>query len=153
MVSSPTKNSYPPSRTQKVSSSRWWTWGGGPPPGNETFSARAIAPSVSSPVTLSVPRSPATHRALPSPGAKCLARSLVSIVFSFISVDLPDRLQCNGRHEKSLPQKPGVFGSRCPAKELRGREREFFGDGSDLLRGAATVLHRTRRGGVASGGG
>src|SRR5215207_3350659 len=83
MVRSPTKNSYSPSSTQKVSSSRWWTWGGGPPPGKERSSARANAPSVSSPTTLRVPRSPATQRALPSPGATCLARSLVSIAFSY----------------------------------------------------------------------
>jgi hypothetical protein len=41
-----------------------------------------------------------------------LARSFISIVFSFHPVGLPDRLQCNGGHQKGLSQKPGIFGGR-----------------------------------------
>src|SRR5215203_4502175 len=127
-------------------------WGGGPPPGKEMSSPKANTPSVSSSTTLRVTRSPATQRVLPFPGARCLVRSLISIAFSFLLVGLPDRLECNGGHDHGLPQKPGVFGSRYPLRKLGNHEREFFGDGSDLLGGAATVLRRTRRRGVASEG-
>jgi UDP-2,3-diacylglucosamine pyrophosphatase LpxH len=80
-----------PSRTNRISSSTWWTWGGRPPSAGTRCSVTASALPVNSPGTLIVTSVPTSQWASPSPGARGWDRSIAGNIAVTPSCRRPPR--------------------------------------------------------------